>query len=457
LDAQQVDFGGYRAHLQGYGATTVGGSGRHLATTATTVIKVTNTNDFGAGSFHACVTASGPRVCVFETSGLITLTSPLDITNPYLTIAGQTAPSPGVTINARCGIRVEANDVVIQHIRIRRGDYSTCGDLDAIWVRNNAFNVVFDHVSASWGADGTLDFNAASGADPQDIGVFDSIISETLQESINPQGRHARAMLFALSANGTVTLARNLLAHHDERYPSVQAGWRVQRINNLAYNWVTFSAKEGPIAYSNGSTNGPYQSNTTHEIVELGNIHIPGLDTPANNRAWRIQNLYPGSTVYMADNVSPLITGPTGDGQWAGVWNSGAVTFEEDYRVDSAPSWHTAFNITPLSTSGDDGTSSGTSAARTYVLANAGARPTDRDSHDTRVIASVTHGTGNILDSQADIGTLTANTRDIDAALALITQDDDGDCGTTSQGKARTELECFLENDATFGAASVEP
>ena len=59
-----------------------------------TVYRVTNLDPSGSGSLAACITASDPRVCVFEVSGTIRLTSDITATSPYLIIAGQTAP-PG--------------------------------------------------------------------------------------------------------------------------------------------------------------------------------------------------------------------------------------------------------------------------------------------------------------------------------------------------------------------------
>src|SRR6476659_10155603 len=56
---------------------------------APTVYRVTNLNDSGAGSLRAALTASGPRVVIFEISGYIDLQSPIVVTSPYLTVAGQ--------------------------------------------------------------------------------------------------------------------------------------------------------------------------------------------------------------------------------------------------------------------------------------------------------------------------------------------------------------------------------
>src|SRR4051812_5648683 len=70
---------------EGFGATTPGGRGGM-------VIAVTNLSDDGPGSFRAAVEAEGKRIVIFRVSGLITLTRKLIIKNPYITIAGQTAP-----------------------------------------------------------------------------------------------------------------------------------------------------------------------------------------------------------------------------------------------------------------------------------------------------------------------------------------------------------------------------
>ncbi len=86
------------------------------------VYKVTNLNASGAGSLKACASdADGPRVCVFEVSGTIRITTDMMIRNGNLTIAGQTAPSPGIMIRG-AALRIQASDILVQHIRVRAGD-----------------------------------------------------------------------------------------------------------------------------------------------------------------------------------------------------------------------------------------------------------------------------------------------------------------------------------------------
>src|SRR5262245_36306543 len=95
----------------GFGMETPAGRGG-------TVMRVTNLNDSGSGSLRACAEGSGPRVCVFEVSGTIRVNSEITIDSPFVTIAGQTAPSPGILIRG-AGLRIWTNDVLVQHIRVR--------------------------------------------------------------------------------------------------------------------------------------------------------------------------------------------------------------------------------------------------------------------------------------------------------------------------------------------------
>ncbi len=131
----------------GWAAVTPGGRGGRI-------LRVTTLAADGPGSFKAAVETSGPRIVVFEVGGVIDMgRTTLTIAEPFLTIAGQTAPSPGITL-IRGGIDLKAHDVIVRHIRIRTGvdgqarmsgweadAFSTVG----------AYNVIVDHCTMTWG------------------------------------------------------------------------------------------------------------------------------------------------------------------------------------------------------------------------------------------------------------------------------------------------------------------
>ena len=104
---------------EGYGKYTKGGRGG-------AVIEVTNLNDSGVGSLRAAVEAEGFRTVVFRVSGNIELESPISIKNPYISIAGQTAPGDGICLKNH-PLSIDANQVIVRYIRVRLGDVSGKG------------------------------------------------------------------------------------------------------------------------------------------------------------------------------------------------------------------------------------------------------------------------------------------------------------------------------------------
>src|SRR5690606_24360488 len=134
---------------QGWAADTAGGRGGQI-------IRVTTLATEGPGSFAEAVNTPGPRIVVFEVGGVIDLgVKTLRITEPHLTIAGQTAPAPGITL-IRGGIDIATHDVIVRHLRVRPGDAGKARrsgfDFDAISTVG-ARNVIVDHCSLTWGTD----------------------------------------------------------------------------------------------------------------------------------------------------------------------------------------------------------------------------------------------------------------------------------------------------------------
>lgn len=214
----------------GFGKYTQGGRGGR-------VIEVTNLNDSGEGSLRAAIEAEGPRIVVFKVCGTIELQSQLRIKNPYITIAGQTAPGGGICL-ANYGIITGTDEIIIRYLHSRPGDKAEEGD--SLWV-NESKNVIIDHVSTSWGTDETL-----SVSDSDNVSVQWCMISESLNQSINAKGTHGMGSLIRGSGGQKVTFHHNMYFSHRNRspmqgnytpYTEDPVGFNVEFINNVVYNW----------------------------------------------------------------------------------------------------------------------------------------------------------------------------------------------------------------------------
>ena len=213
---------------EGYGAMTRGGRGGK-------VILVTNLNDTGPGSLRDACETEGPRIVVFTVSGTITLESRLRISNPYITIAGQTAPGDGICIK-KYPLSINASEVIIRYIRVRLGDESDA-DADAISGRYHK-NIIIDHVSASWSVDETVSIYHC-----ENVTIQWCMISESMYDSGHVKGTHGYGGIWGSNYS---TYHHNLLAHHSSRNPRFASGCGYNDFrNNVVYNWGYNSAYGG--------------------------------------------------------------------------------------------------------------------------------------------------------------------------------------------------------------------
>ena len=212
---------------EGFGATTPGGRGGK-------VLIVSNLNDSGRGSLRAAIETEGPRIIVFRVAGIIDLKSPIRVTQPFVTVAGHSAPGGGITLRGH-GISVNTHDVVIRYLRSRPGDISGT-EVDGLSIGGASANVVIDHCSVSWSVDENL---SPSGA-IRDVTVQWSIISEGLNRSVHAKGAHGYGSL--TRASGGLTLHHNLWAHNASRNPRLGCNYgrppfpRFDVRNNVIYN-----------------------------------------------------------------------------------------------------------------------------------------------------------------------------------------------------------------------------
>ncbi|MCS7032999.1 MAG: autotransporter-associated beta strand repeat-containing protein [Phycisphaerae bacterium] len=200
-------------------------TGARTNLSAASVYHVTNLNDSGPGSFRDAVSQPN-RFIVFDVSGVAVLSSPVAVAS-NLTIAGQTAPGGGFSLYGAKVSFTGAHNTIVRHLRIRKGTLT--GRDDALSLADGS-NLIFDHLSVTWGNDETFSLNPSSGATINNITIQNTIIGQGL-DNVN----HSAGGL--IQPNGSVSLLRNLFIDNETRNPKAKGN--VQFVNNVVYNWTT--------------------------------------------------------------------------------------------------------------------------------------------------------------------------------------------------------------------------
>ncbi len=344
---------------EGFGAQTRGGGGGK-------VVFVTNLDDSGKGSLRAAIAMKEPRIVIFRVAGIIELQSTLTVREPFITIAGQSAPGDGICLK-NYGFSVATHDVVVRHMRFRPGDemgpeYKKRGkgfSPDSVSINSPSRDVIFDHCSASWSIDECL---SVSGAGITNVTVQWCIISESLNDSFHEKGPHGYGSL--LRTNGKVSFHHNIYAHHRSRSPrpgtygdgSILLDFR----NNVIYDSTGYSAAD-PVRmnYVNNYIRRPRGAvfkiggDATHMFVS-GNYLDGKKDQPDDN--WK------------------LISG-------AKARNKQTEPFP--FAKIKTQTAQAAFDLT---------------------LAKAGATSPKRDAVDVRIVQQIKSGKGNLIDTQKQVG-----------------------------------------------------
>jgi pectate lyase len=343
---------------EGYGKYAKGGRGG-------AVYEVTNLNDSGEGSLRAAVEASGPRTVVFRVSGTITQESPLRIKNPYLTIAGQTAPGEGICLRKN-QITIDADHVIIRYIRVRLGDESG-EDQDAISSRY-VNNIILDHVSASWSVDECVSIYHCDS-----ITVQWCLISESMSKSNHIKGSHGFGGIWGSNYG---TYHHNLLAHHSSRNPRMASGaGNTDHRNNVIYNWG-YQSLYGGEKYQQGNDKFNFSN---FNIV--ANYYKPGPATEPGEVMHRIANPSYRSDEdygkwYIAENAVEGNKEVTTDN-----WNGGVQTNISFEKIKLQKPWP-SMSINQQTAE----------EAYKMVLDNAGVILPQRDEIDERIIKEVRGG-----------------------------------------------------------------
>lgn len=357
------------------------------------IIRVTTLAKDGPGSLKEAIDTKGPRIVVFEVGGVIDLgRDTLTIGESNLTIAGQTAPSPGITI-IRGGIDLKGHDVIISHLRVMTGadgqPHFSGWEADA-FSTVAAHNVIVEHCSFLWALDENMsasgprfqgkDVNEWRQNTSHDVLFRENLAAEGLAFASHPKGEHSKGSLIHDNATA-ITFYRNVFAHNVERSPLVKGGAQVLMINNLIYD-----PGHRAVHYNLMDLEWAGHAHVTGEITAVGNVMRGGNSTD------------PG--------LPFLMLGGDGDLSFYGRDNRAVDRFgqplpmfgrygETRARLLTAPKPLTSLAGYPILPAGD---------VETSLLQTVGARPWDRAPDDIRVLFFVAEGRGEIIDDERQVG-----------------------------------------------------
>lgn len=394
----------------GGGIFTTGGRGGRA-------IAVTNLNDSGPGSLRAALEAEGARTVVFQVAGIINLRSDLEIDNPDITIAGQTAPGDGICI-AGASLDINTRNVILRHLRVRRGDPQGGQGADNIG-GNPIGDIIVDHCSVSWGRDEGISLyrymKPMEDGSSRKYPVHNLTIQWVLSgEALGPS--HA----FGGTWGGyNSTFHHNLFASNTGRNPSIGMSGGFDFRNNVIYNWGHRTMDGGDETSLVNVINNYYKpgpatrENMKNVLVRLGpnvrNMYSPGREwadgdwfpeTPARPGKWYIAgNIMEGDPEVTMDN-------------WKGVTGN-----PEDKILAKVK---TPFEGWPIYQQ---------TALEAYhdVVKKVGATLPRRDAVDTRIIDSMKtgkkHGRGGVVHRIEEVGGYPEMTYD----PSEVMKDTDGD------------------------------
>ncbi len=374
---------------EGHGRYVTGG---RASDGTTKVYHVTTLEDNTSGnipnSLRWALKQSGPRTIVFDVSGIIELKADLTI-NANTTIAGQTAPAPGITLRYYT-VRPNGNNIIMRYIRIRRGEEKDVNEgADATWARNFK-GLILDHCSFSWSID-----EVASYYDNRDFTMQWCSVAEALNNAGHGKGAHGYGGIWG---GKQASFHHNLIAHVNNRAPRLNGaryGWdgydktkyintidaeRVDLRNCVMYNWGNGNgAYAGQGGYHNIVNNyykaGPSTKNKTR-VFQCGHTNN---DKDDNGKKIDPKGTHIYGHFYINGNYVTAASSPA-NYDWNGVIiDDGNTTIKDTIKLTE-----------PVITG--DITTHTAQVAYEKVLANVGAS-LYRDAVDTRHVEEAKNGT----------------------------------------------------------------
>lgn len=328
---------------------------------------------------------------VFEFGGVVDLQGEsLTIRNPFITLAGQAAPHPGVTL-IKGELNIATHDVTVQHLLFRPGAYGrpkrSGNDHDGISTQGGASQVIVDHCSFSWATDENLSISGPrfSGADTaawrratsHDITYSHNLIYEGLGDSVHAKGEHSKGSLVHDNTTGVLLLG-NVYAANRERNALFKGGVWAATVNNLIVGPGGKAVHYNLVAHEWAGH--PHQ---TGQIALVGNVLRHGADTAPGTPLFSLGG-QGDVELHLHDNIAV-------DAQGAPVAMTGRYTAGRAQILPApVPYLPPRLRVLPAQRLEDE------------LLLAAGARPWDRDAIDFKLLSDVAEGRTRIVDSEAE-------------------------------------------------------
>jgi len=392
------------AHLafpgaEGFGRFAFGGRGGKAMNVNSTAGGAGSTMTCTAGGCSAttltlqdCLTANFPRTCIFKVGGKFDApcgAAGCVITNPYLTIAGQTAPGGGVMIASSASgpgqLTFRARDIIVRHIRVRPGKaQATAGGILVDTV--GADDIIFDHVSTGW-----QPVDGPSMSHVQDITWQWSIISEALGTSVSAPAGCGLWAPGALTGSRGLSVLHSMIVNQWHHCYAHFDGGNLQAVNNVYYNNVeggymaaTTTTPLLAMYINNVYKVGP-QSNTVNypnypRLSALGCSYAGWINCSANNL----------SSAFVSGNIHTVLRPSAA---------SGAETAVLDFAgTPNFPTTSTPPDFPPLTTvvPASQVLNETMLKAGAYAVADGVYSTVRRDSIDARAVSDVNSGTPSV-------------------------------------------------------------
>ena len=289
---------------EGHGRYATGGRGGNI-------VHVTNLNDSGTGSFRAAVSSSN-RIIVFDVAGVIALRSDLKFKD-NITILGQTAPYPGITLRYYT-VQPGANNI-IRFIRFRRGQEKDVNDgADACWQRQKT-GIIFDHCSFSWSID-----EVASFYDNNNFTMQWCTVGESLVDAGHGKGAHGYGGIWG---GKLASFHHNMILHVANRSP---------RFNGARYNWTGYTSNKLYSQYQ-------WQNAVQAENVDFRNCVVYNTNGcyggPGGGQINMVGNYYKSGPAATIDRLTTVSIGNSGNAKDNSIyWDMTSRYFLDGNMID---------------------------------------------------------------------------------------------------------------------------